>query len=78
VARTSRSGRRAARDRGSSTAEYGLMVAALAAGLVGVIFAAGRIASEATGGACSQLSVQLSAGGDCDSRQSSGAVPASL
>lgn len=38
---------REARERGSSTVEYALMVAALAAALVGVIMGAGRIASTA-------------------------------
>ena len=71
MSRTSTSSARARRDRGSSTAEYSLMVAALAAGLVGVIMAAGAIAGQAAGDTCSSISSQLRAGGDCGAGGSS-------
>ncbi len=65
MTRISATGPGTARDRGSSTAEYSLMVAALAAVLVAVIMAAGKIAGEGVGRACSSMSSQLVAAGDC-------------
>ena len=70
MSRTSTRGPCTRRDRGSSTVEYSLMVAALAAGLVGVIVAAGRIAGTATGETCSSISIQLGVGGDCGADRS--------
>ena len=68
---TSTTGTLSGRDRGSSTVEYSLMVAALAAALVGVIMGAGAIASEGLGTACSGLSSALSVTGDCTGTRSS-------
>jgi hypothetical protein len=79
VSRTSTHGRRGARDHGSSTVEYSLMVAALAAGLVGVIMAAGALARDGIGHTCSGLSSQLALGGTCapaGSPEGSGSRPA--
>jgi pilus assembly protein Flp/PilA len=65
VTRTSTCGSRTSGDRGSSTVEYGLMIAALAAALVGVLVAAGGIVSEAVSSTCSTFSSSLAAGGNC-------------
>ena len=52
-------------DRGSSTAEYSLVVAALAAALVAVIMAAGAIARDGVLTTCSSLGSHLAVAGDC-------------
>jgi pilus assembly protein Flp/PilA len=62
-------------DRGSSTVEYSLMVAALAAVLVGVIVAAGAVAGSGIGRACSSMSTQLAVGGDCSGTGTTGGTP---
>ncbi len=63
--RTGTTGARTARERGSSTVEYSLMVAALAAALVGVIVGAGAIAGEGMSTGCSALRTHLAVPGDC-------------
>ena len=60
-----RTGTRTARERGSSTVEYSLMVAALAAALVGVIVGAGAIAGEGISSTCATLRTHLAVTGDC-------------
>jgi pilus assembly protein Flp/PilA len=46
---------RRARDRGASAVEYGLMVAAIAALIVGVVFALGGVVSGAFSKTCSAV-----------------------
>jgi pilus assembly protein Flp/PilA len=45
-----------ARDRGASAVEYGLMVAAIAAVIVGVVFALGGVVKGVFNTSCKQLS----------------------
>ena len=40
------------RDRGSSAVEYGLMIAAIAATIVGTVFAVGQLAGNAFSATC--------------------------
>jgi pilus assembly protein Flp/PilA len=47
---------RGIRDRGASAVEYGLMVAAIAAVLVAIVFALGNIISGAFSQTCSAIS----------------------
>ena len=47
---------RGIRDRGASAVEYGLMVAAIAAILVAIVFALGNIVSGAFSQTCSAIS----------------------
>jgi pilus assembly protein Flp/PilA len=47
---------RHARDRGASAVEYGLMVAAIAAVIVGVVFGLGSLVKQAFGSTCSAIS----------------------
>ena len=75
MTRTSSRARRTAGDRGSSTVEYSLMVAALAAALVGVIVAAGAVAGSGIGQACSSMSTQLAVGGDCSGSRTTDGAP---
>jgi pilus assembly protein Flp/PilA len=53
---------RRARDRGASAVEYGLMVAAIAAVIVGVVFGLGTLVKSAFSKTCSAVSSSLSAG----------------
>ena len=56
---------RQARDRGASAVEYGLMVAAIAAVIVGVVFGLGGLVKGAFSKTCSTMSASASAGGTC-------------
>jgi pilus assembly protein Flp/PilA len=47
---------RHARDRGASAVEYGLMVAAIAAIIVGVVFGLGKLVQSAFSKTCSAIS----------------------
>jgi pilus assembly protein Flp/PilA len=47
---------RRARDRGASAVEYGLMVAAIAAVIVGVVFGLGQLVHSAFSKTCSAVS----------------------
>ena len=47
---------RHARDRGASAVEYGLMVAAIAAVIVGVVFGLGTLVQHAFSKTCSAIS----------------------
>ena len=49
---------RHARDRGASAVEYGLMVAAIAAVIVGVVFGLGTLVQRAFSKTCSAISSQ--------------------
>src|SRR3954452_18653961 len=55
---------RRARDRGASAVEYGLMVAAIAALIVGVVFALGTLVKSAFSKTCSAVSSSLAANGN--------------
>jgi pilus assembly protein Flp/PilA len=59
---------RHARDRGASAVEYGLMVAAIAAVIVGVVFGLGTLVKQAFSKTCSAVSTSLNpdAGAGCD------------
>jgi pilus assembly protein Flp/PilA len=60
--------RRAARhaqDKGASAVEYGLMVAAVAAVIVGAVFAMGKIVTSAFSHTCEAMAVSVSDGADC-------------
>lgn len=46
---------KAARDRGSSAVEYGLMVAAVAAVIVGAVFGFGRVVAQTFDNTCAEL-----------------------
>jgi pilus assembly protein Flp/PilA len=50
---------RHARDRGASAVEYGLMVAAIAAVIVGVVFGLGTLVRSAFSKTCSAVSSSL-------------------
>jgi pilus assembly protein Flp/PilA len=54
---------RRARDRGASAVEYGLMVAAIAAVIVGVVFGLGQLVHQAFSKTCSAVSSSLPANG---------------
>jgi pilus assembly protein Flp/PilA len=57
---------RHARDRGASAVEYGLMVAAIAAVIVGVVFGLGTLVKSAFSKTCSAVSSSVSPGaGSC-------------
>jgi pilus assembly protein Flp/PilA len=47
-----------ARDRGASAVEYGLMVAAIAAVIVGVVFGLGSLVQDAFHKTCTAISAQ--------------------
>jgi pilus assembly protein Flp/PilA len=53
---------RRARDRGASAVEYGLMVAAIAAVIVGVVFGLGTLVKSAFSKTCSAVSSSLGTG----------------
>jgi pilus assembly protein Flp/PilA len=55
---------RHARDRGASAVEYGLMVAAIAALIVGVVFGLGTLVSRAFSKTCSAISKSDTAPGN--------------
>lgn len=54
-------------DSGASAVEYGLLVVAIAAVIVVVIFSFGGVVRGLFSGTCSTISGQASAGGDCTS-----------
>jgi pilus assembly protein Flp/PilA len=58
---------RRARDRGASAVEYGLMVAAIAAVIVGVVFGLGTLVHQAFSKTCTSVSSSLTPGatGSC-------------
>jgi pilus assembly protein Flp/PilA len=51
-----------AKDRGASAVEYGLMVAAIAALIVAVVFGLGTVVSKTFSDTCSSLSTKTVAG----------------
>ena len=53
---------RRARDRGASAVEYGLLVAAIAAVIVGVVFALGGLINGAFNKTCTSIQGQTTAG----------------
>jgi len=53
---------RRARDRGASAVEYGLMVAAIAAVIVGVVFGLGQLVQNAFTKTCTAVSSSLTPG----------------
>lgn len=58
---------RKAADRGASAVEYGLMVAAIAAVIAGVVFGLGNLVHSAFGKTCSAIQVEAPIdGGDCN------------
>ena len=57
--------RRTARDRGSSAVEFSLMVAAMAAMILAVVLGVGRVVGDILFQGCTELSSQMSAGGEC-------------
>src|SRR3954465_5746386 len=54
---------RRARDRGASAVEYGLMVAAIAAVIVGVVFGLGTLVKGAFSKTCTAISAPANVGG---------------
>jgi pilus assembly protein Flp/PilA len=50
---------RRARDRGASAVEYGLMVAAIAAVIVGVVFGLGTLVHNAFSKTCSSMAASV-------------------
>jgi pilus assembly protein Flp/PilA len=54
---------RRARDRGASAVEYGLMVAAIAAVIVGVVFGLGQLVQSAFNKTCSAVSSSITNNG---------------
>jgi pilus assembly protein Flp/PilA len=56
---------RQARDRGASAVEYGLMVAAIAAVIVGVVFGLGTLVRGAFSKTCGAISASANVGGTC-------------
>jgi pilus assembly protein Flp/PilA len=56
---------RRALDRGASAVEYGLMVAAIAALIVGVVFALGGVISGAFSKTCSAIGVSANPTASC-------------
>jgi pilus assembly protein Flp/PilA len=57
---------RQARDRGASAVEYGLMVAAIAAVIVGVVFGLGTLVKGAFSKTCTAISTSASVAGNCN------------
>jgi pilus assembly protein Flp/PilA len=57
---------RLASDRGASAVEYGLMVAAIAAVIVGVVFGLGSVVHDAFGKTCDRIGTSTPIGNtDC-------------
>jgi pilus assembly protein Flp/PilA len=65
---------RTARDRGASAVEYGLMLAAIAATIVGVVFAVGKVVQGAFQETCASMAASP-LGGDCPVPAGGGQVP---
>jgi pilus assembly protein Flp/PilA len=57
---------RHARDRGASAVEYGLMVAAIAAVIVGVVFGLGSLVSNAFHNTCTSMAASVSPQQNCN------------
>jgi len=54
------------KDRGASAVEYGLMVAAIAAVIVGIVFGLGGVVQDIFTNTCSSVALGASVvGGDC-------------
>jgi len=53
------------KDRGASAVEYGLMVAAIAAVIVGIVFGLGGIVSEVFGTTCAKISTGANTTAKC-------------
>jgi pilus assembly protein Flp/PilA len=53
---------RSGRDRGASAVEYGLMVAAIAAVIVGVVFGLGTLVKNAFDSTCDSVATQVTPG----------------
>jgi pilus assembly protein Flp/PilA len=60
-----RIGERRRGESGASAVEYGLLVAAIAAVIVLIVFAIGRIVSELFTDTCTSLSAETSISGTC-------------
>ncbi len=56
---------RAGLDRGASAVEYGLMVAAIAAVIVGIVFGLGGVVQNVFTNSCNDINTQANAGGNC-------------
>ena len=53
------------KDRGASAVEYGLMVAAIAAVIVGIVFGLGGVVKTVFTKTCTSINAGASAGGTC-------------
>lgn len=53
------------RDRGASAVEYGLLVAAIAAVIVGVVFGLGHLVHEAFSTTCSTINSSIPSNQNC-------------
>jgi pilus assembly protein Flp/PilA len=53
------------KDRGASAVEYGLMVAAIAALIVGIVFGLGGIVSEVFTDTCAEIDANAQATANC-------------
>jgi pilus assembly protein Flp/PilA len=56
---------RRGRDRGASAVEYGLLVAAIAAVIVGVVFGLGKLVHEAFSTTCSTINGKIPSSQNC-------------
>ncbi len=56
---------RRAQDTGATAVEYGLMVAAIAAVIVAIVFGLGSLVTNVFTDACSELDASATATGDC-------------
>lgn len=56
---------RRGRDRGASAVEYGLLVAAIAAVIVGVVFGLGKLVHEAFSTTCSTINSSIPSSQNC-------------
>jgi pilus assembly protein Flp/PilA len=66
-----------ARDRGASAVEYGLLVAAIAAAIVGIVFGLGSIVQGAFRHTCDTIAASpAGGGGDCGAPVDAPAPPA--
>jgi pilus assembly protein Flp/PilA len=56
---------RASKDRGASAVEYGLMVAAIAAVIVGIVFGLGSVVKNVFTNTCTSISAKASTSATC-------------
>jgi pilus assembly protein Flp/PilA len=56
---------RAGMDRGASAVEYGLMVAAIAAVIVGIVFGLGGLVQNVFKDTCNSIKASTTAAGNC-------------